>query len=682
TWLSHTKKVPIYDEHGEPHILLGICDDITERKKAEEKLRSYEAIIKYSDDAILITTPDLDEPGPQILYVNDAFTKITGFTAADAIGKTPRMLQGEKTDRQSLDRLRQALHNNTPFVDEFINYHKFGGEYWLSISVFPIPDADGKTKYFAAIERDITEMKAKEEKLRRAAAFEIEKEQAETANRAKSDFLANMSHELRTPLNSIIGMAKLLEGGAAPHEQADMIGVINKASSYLLDLVNDILDLSKIEANTVALDLAGTDLVAVFSGIRDTLAPLARKKGIALNCVYKTLPIPYVLADQIRLTSIFTNLISNAIKFTDVGGVTAQIEFEQPSQETLNLLVRVIDTGIGISAQHLTSIFEKFTQVTTSDKNKYGGTGLGLAITRKLVELMNGDIQVESQPGRGSVFTVRIPFAVTTLLRTDSPEALLAFERSGRRGVIPPGEFRVLVAEDHKLNQAFIAKLLGRFGIGRVTIVEDGESALQLLRLEPFDIVLMDCQMPVKDGYETAKAIRASEGNQGKSIPIVAMTANAMAGDKEKCLAAGMNEYLSKPLDALMLKGILSNWVKFPIEDTAEAPPVDLRNIQAYSGGNQEDERHFVRLFLDQNAGVITVLTANCLDGVNSAWSEAAHLMKSGAASIGAGALRDLCESAQAMQSATGNQRRIVLHAIEAELERIRLYLLAQGLVQ
>lgn len=518
-----------------------------------------------------------------------------------------------------------------------------------------------------------------------ARRIETSRIEVEQANAAKSEFLAHMSHELRTPMNSIIGMTRLLyEDETVGEEHRDMIRVAHRAASSLLDIINDILDLSKIEAQELKLEHIPFAFQEVANDIMDTMMPISSNKGLALSCAYRGDDIPYLVGDPLRTGRILMNLIGNAVKYTEKGSVRVEITGKRIDDDNVELKMSVTDTGIGIAPDKVGLVFDRFSQADGSISRRFGGTGLGLNITKQLVEMMGGEIKVESVLGQGSVFSATIPFPTSEtrpviakqVVRRDEAAFLPIEQRK------PLASSRILLAEDHTLNQAYMKKLLEREGIRNYDMVEDGKLAWEAYQRGGYDAVITDCHMPEMSGYDLSKKIRAGETGTDRHIPIVAMTADAMLGSREKCLNAGMDDFVAKPLDPEEFLMVMSRWFilpdkakkKAPAQDDNSVPVIDLSSIAQFAD-SPEEIKSLIQTFVTQSDELIATLHKNCTDGENVDWSEAAHKLKGGALMLGAARLGALCGEAQEMQDVPVANRKETFEKIRTAYDEVKAQL-------
>ncbi|HNV23379.1 MAG TPA: PAS domain S-box protein [Candidatus Omnitrophota bacterium] len=540
------------DAEGNVTGSIGIIRDITNQKQAERKIKESENKIRVilDNSAVAITLTDDQE---RIVSWNKFTEHLLGMKRSDLYLRPVKSLyppeEWKKIRSENIRKLGSKHHFETKVLK------KDNQTIDVDLSVNVLRNANDEIIGSVGILQDITEQKKAKEILVQA------KIAAESANTTKSLFLANMSHEVRTPMNTILGMLDLTLDTSLNDEQRDNIIVAKEAAKNLLNLLNDILDLSRVEAGKIKLEQIEFHLPNVIKNVCKGMAVLARDKKLEIvSAVDPQVPI-LLKGDPLRLRQILINLINNAIKFTHAGNIT--ISVEKVSQESNRVILKfaVKDQGIGIPKDRQNKLFEIFSQVDDSTTRKYGGTGLGLAICKRLVEMMSGKIWVESDEGKGSTFFFTPEFEVvdkdpnTFLLEQDAPTVDEKFLEEKLKGL------KILLAEDNIVNQRMTVKILEKQG-WIVEAVDNGQAVLDKLDQAHFDVVLMDSQMPIMDGFEATKMIRRNEEKTGKHVFIIALTGRAMEEDRQKCFAVGMDGFVAKPIDRKKLLEEIANLFK------------------------------------------------------------------------------------------------------------------------
>ncbi len=619
------------------------------RKQAEESLRIKEYAIASSINAIAITDVDRN-----LTYVNPSFLRIWGYdNENDVLGKPAVRFWQIRT------KAPQETWCNEGWIDELTATRKDGSLFDVQHSVSIITGEAGKPAWYMSSFVDITERRRMESDIRQA------KENAEAANKAKTEFLANMSHEIRTPMNVIMGMTHLTLQTELGAEQRENLRNIKDSAQYLLEIINDILDLSKIEAGKVEFENIDFDLDSLLSGLKRDFSIQAMNKELSLG-MNRAPDVPrYIKGDPVRIRQILANLMGNAFKFTEKGGIFLLVEkqesLEHLSGKGISLVFSVRDTGIGIPEDRLDTIFESFRQADGTISRRYGGTGLGLAICKKLAEIMKGSVCVESKLGKGSKFFFSAAFEPGDARLVETWEQEKEYDSSLSRPL------KILLAEDNPMNVTVARKFLAQ--LGHTTVVAtDGKQAVSLLSAGRFDLVLMDVEMPGMDGLEATKRIRNGEaGRKNRRIPVIAMTAHVLAEFRIMSDKAGMDDFVTKPVDFYELNAIIKKnipayaSVTAPASERSMLPYTEQRSVLNRKdalrrfGGNEELLFKIYSVFVNDTPAMREELRNSITESNYKDIVMHAHTFKSTCGTIGA----DFCNNIAGQLEQAAKKERI-----------------------
>jgi len=691
------------DANGKALRLSGSVEDVHKQKLTEDALKlarqRLERAIRGTQDGLWEW--DLVK---RSLWVSPRFESLLGFEEGGLSGQVPGLDSlVHPEDLEICHAVHQAHVEGAATYDMEVRVRSRTGSFrWVRIRGDAERDSSGKPLRLAGSMQDVSDAHAARDALIRAT------QEAQAANRAKSAFLANVSHEIRTPMNGIIGMTSLLLDSGLGTEEREYAETILASANSLLTVINDILDFSKIEAGKLHVECVDMDLPASIAEVGSMLAFQAAQKSLRLE-LHLSPEIPrWVRGDRQRIRQCLVNLVGNAIKFTKSGCVTVDVSLAGHEADRVLTRFEVRDTGIGIAAPTLQTLFRPFVQADSSTTRHFGGTGLGLSIVRRLVELMGGEVGVASEIGRGSTFWFVLPLeraaapqlaAAAAADTAQTMSGMLELGRPAAPKLAPRFHGRVLLVEDNLVNQKVARSFLERLGCD-VTVAGNGLEAVEVFAGARFDLVLLDLQMPIMDGYAATARLRALE--RGTRTPIVALTASAMAGQLERCLEAGMDDLITKPLDVERLQTVLQRFgleALVPVRAASTAsgsmldepgvvelvaadpgsPPLDMRAFGELCGGDTQFAREIAHTFLETSAQLLSQLELSCQEGDRKAVARAAHSLTGACANIYARALRELCAEIES-RAASLEQPQLAQLLARVSAERLRVAAALHGL--
>lgn len=580
-WLG--QNVSLLIEDGKVIGTSAVARDISSQKQAEELVRLNEKKYRSIIDNMELGLLEVDTEG-LVVSANSRFSEITGYKESELLGKDPAIILTDQMSRVVIQQKNEDRKLGKSSVYEVKCKRKNGRSIWLMISGAPRYNKANQFIGSIGIHMDITEQKNVLDELKKAKSI------AEDSSKAKDTFLAHMSHEIRTPLNSVLGMISLLQDTKPTHEQKEFLEAIKFSSEILLNIINDILDFSKIEAGKIELNEQVFDVVELVNALYKTFSYRLKDKQVKFQLEIDPSINTQFIGDKTLVNQILMNLISNATKFTAEGYVKLGVNKLLEDQNKIYLGFTVEDSGIGIHPRKVDQVFDSFKQLNSEGDKNYGGTGLGLTIVKHLVSLLGGEIDLESKVNVGSKFTVKIPFQSTQLRILPNRIKRIPIDHSVLKGR------RVLVAEDNLMNQKLLSKVLDKLHLS-YQITEDGKKCLEMAEKESFDLILMDVQMPILDGYETSKRIRKLP-NSNKNIPIIGLTASALVNEKNKVLQAGMNSYLPKPYSPEELIECMAKYMNESKLNQTKKVGLDRSYIDEFYGNDKDFKVEMLKIFL------------------------------------------------------------------------------------